>query len=57
MKQSEILNKKLKDHMLARTSAQLEVSRDTALINEANQDSPITSYVIEAKRKHSTYTV
>ena len=57
MKQSEILNKKLKDHMLARTSAQLEVSRDTALINEANQDSPITSYVIEAKRKHSIYTV
>lgn len=57
MKQSEILNKKLKDHMLARTSAQIEVSRDTALINEANQDSPITSYIIEAKRKHSIYTV
>ena len=57
MKQSEILNQKLKEKMLARTSAQLEVSRDTALINEANQDSPITSYVIEAKRKHSTYTV
>lgn len=57
MKQSEILNKKLKDHMLARTSAQIEVSRDTALINETNQDSPITSYIIEAKRNHSTYTV
>ena len=57
MKQSEILNKKLKDHMLAHTSAQIEVSRDTALINEANQDSPITSYIIEAKRKHSIYTV
>ena len=42
MKQSEILNQKLKEKMLARTSAQLEVSRDTALINEANQDSPIT---------------